>query len=45
MRQSEEMLRAIGDNLPDSIIYRFTRDAAGNPKYLYISAGVERLLA
>ncbi len=38
------MLRAIGDNLPDSVIYRFTRDAAGNPKYLYISAGVERLL-
>ena len=44
LRQSEAMLRAIGDNLPDSVIYRFARDAAGNPKYLYISAGVERLL-
>ncbi len=43
LRQSEAMLRAIGDNLPDSAIYCFARDAAGNPKYLYISAGVERL--
>ena len=43
LRQSEAMLRAIGDNLPDSAIYRFTRNTAGNPKYLYISAGVERL--
>ena len=43
LRQSEAMLRAIGDNLPDSVVYRFTRDTAGNPKFLYISAGVERL--
>ncbi len=43
LRQSEAMLRAIGDNLPDSVIYCFARDTAGNPKYLYISAGVERL--
>ena len=37
------MLRAIGDNLPDSVVYRFTRDSAGNAKFLYVSAGVERL--
>ena len=43
LRQSEAMLRAIGDNLPDSVIYCFARDTAGTPKYLYISAGVERL--
>jgi diguanylate cyclase (GGDEF)-like protein/PAS domain S-box-containing protein len=43
LRQSEAMVRAIGDNLPDSVVYRFTRDTAGNPKFLYVSAGVERL--
>ena len=43
LRQSEAMLRAVGDNLPDSVVYRFTRDTAGNAKFLYVSAGVERL--
>ncbi len=43
LRQSEAMLRAMGDNLPDSFVYRYRRDAAGNPQYLYVSAGVERL--
>ena len=43
LRQSEAMLRAMGDNLPDSFVYRFKRDAAGNPHYLYVSGGIERL--
>jgi diguanylate cyclase (GGDEF)-like protein/PAS domain S-box-containing protein len=42
-RQSEAALRALGDNLPDSVIYRFTRDADGAPRFLHISAGVARL--
>jgi len=43
LRQSEATLRAAGDNLPDSVLYRFERDAAWNPRFLYISAGVENL--
>ncbi len=43
MRQSEATLRAIGDNLPDSVVYQYTRDRAGNAQFLYISAGVEKL--
>jgi len=43
LRQSEERLRLLGDNLPDSYVYQCTRDADGTPRFLYLSAGVERL--
>ena len=43
MRQSEATLRAIGDYLPDSSIFRYTRGSDGNACFLYISAGVERM--
>lgn len=43
LRESEERLRRIGDNLPDSFIYQYTHDADGTPRFLYVSAGVERL--
>lgn len=43
LRESEERLRRIGDNLPDSFIYQYTHDADGTPLFLYVSAGVERL--
>ena len=43
LRQSEASLRAIGDNLPDSAVYQFTRGSDGNPEFLYISAGIEKL--
>ena len=43
LRQSEAALRAMGDNLPDSVLYRYERDAAGKPRFLYISAGLEKL--
>lgn len=42
-RQSEEQLRLLGDNLPDSFVYQFTRDSDGLPRFLYLSSGVERL--
>jgi diguanylate cyclase (GGDEF)-like protein/PAS domain S-box-containing protein len=42
-RQSEAALRALGDNLPDSVVYRFTHDPDGAPRFLHISAGVARL--
>ena len=33
-RQSEAALRALGDNLPESVIYRFRRDGAGKGEFL-----------
>jgi len=43
MRQSEAALRAIGDNLPESSIFRYTRESDGKARFLYVSAGVERI--
>ena len=43
LRQSEERLRLLGDNLPDSYVYQCTREADGSSRFLYLSAGVERL--
>jgi PAS domain S-box-containing protein len=42
-RRSEEQLRLLGDNLPDSYVYQYTLDAYGAPRFLYLSSGVERL--
>jgi PAS domain S-box-containing protein len=44
IRESEERLRLLGDNLPNSTVYQFTRELDGTPRFLYISAGVERLI-
>ncbi len=33
----------MGDNLPNSIVYQYTHEADGTPRFLYLSAGVERL--
>jgi PAS domain S-box-containing protein len=43
LRESEERLRLLDDNLPDSYVYQFTRDADGTPRFLYLSSGVERV--
>ncbi len=43
LRNSEERLRTLGDNLPDSYVYQYTRDSAGKPRFLFLSAGVEKL--
>ena len=43
LRESEERLRLLGDNLPDSYVYQYTYEADGTPRFLYLSAGVERL--
>ena len=42
-RASEERLRLLGDNLPDSALYQLMREADGTPRFLYVSAGIERL--
>jgi PAS domain S-box-containing protein len=42
-RLSEAALRVLGDNLPDGMVYQATLDADGSRRFLYVSAGVERL--
>ncbi len=43
LRESEERLRLLGDNLPDSYVYQLTREADGTVRFLHLSAGVEKL--
>ncbi|HUO60045.1 MAG TPA: PAS domain-containing protein [Candidatus Acidoferrales bacterium] len=43
LRESEERLRILGDNLPNCVVYQYSHDADGIPHILYVSAGVERL--
>lgn len=42
-RESEERLRLLGDNLPESAVYQYIHDANHHPRFLYFSAGIERL--
>lgn len=41
--ESEARLRSIADNLPDSYVYQYTIEPSGRSRFLYVSAGVERL--
>ena len=43
LRESEERLRLLGDNLPDSYVYQYIHEADGTPRFLYLSAGMEKL--
>ena len=43
LRSREAQLRAIGDNLPDGMVFRIMRDFDGAMRFLYVSAGIERL--
>ncbi len=43
LRLSEERLRILGDNLPDSYVYQYDYRPDGSPRFLYISAGVKAL--
>jgi signal transduction histidine kinase len=43
LRESQEQLRAIGDNLPNGLVYQMLGKPDGTRKFLYVSAGVERL--
>ncbi len=43
LRESEERLRLLGDNLPKSVLYQYVHDRDGNSKFLYVSAGIEQL--
>ena len=43
LRESEERLRLLGDNLPESAVYQYTYAPDGTPRFIYFSAGIERL--
>jgi PAS domain S-box-containing protein len=43
LRESEERLRLLGDNLPDSAVYQYAHKPDGSVLFLYFSAGIERL--
>jgi PAS domain S-box-containing protein len=43
IQESEAKLHLVGDNLPDGYVYQYMHDAAGKPRFTYISAGVEKV--
>ena len=43
LQDSEERLRLLGDNLPDSAVYQYAHELDGSVRFLYVSAGIERL--
>jgi PAS domain S-box-containing protein len=43
LRESEERLRLLGDNLPDSAVYQYLHEPDGRVRFVYFSAGVERM--
>jgi PAS domain S-box-containing protein len=44
LRENDQRFRAISDNLPFGAVYQVTGDETGARRFLYISAGIERLL-
>lgn len=43
LRESEERLRLLGDNVPDSAIYQYVLDPEGRAQFSHVSAGIARL--
>jgi PAS domain S-box-containing protein len=43
LRESEERLRLLGDNLPESAVYQYVQEPDGRVHFLYFSEGIERL--
>lgn len=43
LRSKEAQVRALGDNLPGGMTYQVARERDGSMRFLYVSAGVERL--
>ncbi len=43
LRESEERLRLLDDNLPDSAVYQYTHESDGSVRFLYCSAGIKKL--
>ncbi|MEA4857808.1 PAS domain-containing hybrid sensor histidine kinase/response regulator [Solidesulfovibrio sp.] len=43
LAEREAMLRGLGDNLPEGVIYKIEVQPDGSRRFLYVSRGVERL--
>ena len=43
LRDGEERLRLLGDNLPDSAVYQYAHENDGRVHFTYFSTGIERL--
>ncbi len=43
LRESEERLRVLSDNLPDSMVFQLMREPDGGMCFLHLSAGLHRL--
>lgn len=43
LAEREAMLRRLGDNLPDGVIYKMEVQPDGRRRFLYVSQGVERI--
>jgi PAS domain S-box-containing protein len=43
LRESEERLRLLGDNLPESAVYQYVHEPDDSVRFTYFSAGIERL--
>ena len=43
LRGSEQRLRLIGDHLPNGMVYQLQGDPSGHRRFVYLSAGIERL--
>jgi PAS domain S-box-containing protein len=43
LREDQDRMRALADNLPSSMIYQVVRDGDGSMRGLYVSAAAERL--
>jgi PAS domain S-box-containing protein len=44
LQEREYMLRTLGDNLPNGMIYQLVHESNGKAYFSYISAGIERLV-
>ncbi|MBD2503327.1 PAS domain-containing protein [Anabaena azotica FACHB-119] len=44
LHEREAMLRSIGDNLPNGAVYQVVRELDGSDRFIYLSAGIERLM-
>ena len=44
LRESDQRLRAVGNNIPGSAIFQLSRDGQSGQRFLYISAGVTDIL-
>jgi PAS domain S-box-containing protein len=42
-RDEHDRLRALGDNLPNGVVYQLLRERDGSVRFLYVSAGVKQL--